>query len=227
MNLKILLLTIVAVAAAAQTPVESRPEIGPKLKQNAEALRQYSYKRRTQITIDGQPRATRVDLVRYINGQEETVPLEAPERPSGQGRGGGLRGRMIQKKKEEMKEDVARLTSLLHRYMSPGSDSMRAALEKAAISRTGPEPDADIQLTAKGVVDPSDSMTLTWSVARKRPEKIAIHAKLDGKPVDLAVNFAALPEGPFYAAHTVVSAPKHDLVVNIDTFDYERGEAGR
>lgn len=226
MNLKILFFMIAAVAASAQTPVDSRPEIGPKLKQNAVALRQYSYKRRTQITIDGRPRATRVDLVRYINGQEETVPLESPERPSGQGRG-GLRGRMIQKKKEEMKEDVQRLTGLLHRYMSSGSDSMRAALEKAAISRTGPEPDADIQLTAKGIVDPSDSMTLTWSVANKRPEKIAIHARLDGKPVDLTVDFAALPGGPFYPAHTVVSAPKHSLLVNIDTFDYVRGEAGQ
>jgi hypothetical protein len=218
MNLRIFLFMIASAAAVAQTPTDG-PGIAPKMKQNAEALHQYSYKRRTQITIKGQPRATRVDLVRYINGKEETVPLETPQRPAGQGRG-GMRGRMIQKKKEEMKEDVERLTSLLHRYISPGSDSLRAVLEKAAISRTGPQPDADIQLVSKGIVDPSDSLTLTWSVANKRPEKIAIKSKLEGKPVELTVDFAALPDGPFYPAHSVVSLPKKDLIVNIDTFDY-------
>jgi hypothetical protein len=34
------------------------------------------------------------------------------------------------------------------------------------------------------------------------------------------MDYAALPDGPFYAAHTVLSDPKKDLNVNIDTFDY-------
>ncbi|HEY1949599.1 MAG TPA: hypothetical protein VGG97_21495 [Bryobacteraceae bacterium] len=125
----------------------------------------------------------------------------------------------IESKKEEMKEEVEHLKSLLQNY-SPGSDSMRAALEKAVISRTGPEQNADVKIAAAGPMKPSDSFTLIWSVANHRPAHIEIRADVDGKPVRITTDYAALPDGPFYAAHTVLSDPKKDLNVNIDTFDY-------
>jgi hypothetical protein len=218
----ILLLALAAVAAA-QTVPGAKPAIGQKMKQNAEALKHYTYKRRTEIEVKGKSRGTRVDLVRYVDGKMETVPLETPSRPAQSSRGGGLRGRMVQKKiaskKEKMKEDVERLKSLLRSY-SPGSDSMRAVLEKAVISRTGPEPNADIKVVTTGLAKPSDSFTLIWSVTNHRPAQIEIGADLDGKPVRITVEFAALPDGTFYAAHTVVSTPKKDINITMDTFDY-------
>jgi hypothetical protein len=193
------------------------------MKQNAEALKRYSYKRRTEITVKGRSLGTRVDLVHYVDGKMETVPIEAPP-PLGQSGRGGLRGKIVEKKikkkKEEMKEDRERLENLVRGYLSPGSASMQAALEKAAISRTGPGADADIKVVATGMAKPSDSFTLIWSTAKHQPVSIDIHAELDGKPVRLAVNFAALPDGPFYAAQTIISALKKDTVINIDTFDY-------
>jgi len=116
--------------------------------------------------------------------------LETPARPAGSARGRGLRGRMIEKKiaskREEMKEDVEHLKSLLQSY-SPGSDSMRAVFEKAAISRTGPEPNADVKIVASGLVKPTDSFTLVWSVANRRPARIEIRTELEGKPVGVTV----------------------------------------
>jgi hypothetical protein len=216
------ILFMVFCAAGAQTTAEDVPAIGGRWKQNTEALRAYSHKRRVEIRVKGQVRASRVELIRYVNGEKETIPLETPSQSAGPARGGGLRGRMVQKKKAEMKEEVERLNQLLGAYISPPS-GMRDLLEKATISRTGAGPDAAIQVAAKGVVEPSDSLTLTWSVARQRPEKIEIRSTLNGKPVEAAVEFTALPEGPFYAARTVVSAPKNDLVIHIDEFDYTRG----
>src|SRR5205823_12055985 len=112
-------------------------------------------------------------------------------------------------------------------YVSPGSENMRAMLEKAKISRTGPEPDASVKIIATGVLQPADSFTLTWSVVNRRPEKLEIRTKLDGKPVSAMVEYASLPAGLFYAAHTVISAPKKDLVIDIDTFDYARSGGAR
>src|SRR6516225_8176410 len=60
-----LLLGALVTAAAAETPAEVGPGIGQKMKENAEELRQYSFKRRTEITIKGQSRGPRVDQVRY------------------------------------------------------------------------------------------------------------------------------------------------------------------
>ncbi len=115
---------------------------------------------------------------------------------------------------------MKRLTNLLHSYTSPGSDSMRKMLESAAISRTGPGPDADVKVVANGLAKPSDSFTLIWSVVNHRPAQVDIRAEMDGKPVRITVDYAGLPDGPYYAAHTVISAPKKDLVMTVDNFDY-------
>ena len=221
------LLIILCAVAVAQSSSDNAPDIGQRWKQNAETLREYSYHRRTEVRVKGQVRGSRVDLVRYVNGQKETVPLESPQHGEGGGGGrGGLRGRMVQKKKEEMKEEVERMAQLLESYLLPKS-GMREILEKATISRTGSDAGAAVQATAKGIVEPSDSLILTWSVANQRPEKIEVRTELDGKPVEAAVDFAALPQGPFYAARTIVSAPKKDLVIEMDEFEFTRGGEDR
>lgn len=230
MQRKFVLAMTVAAVSMAQTPTGGFGSgIGQKVKQNAQVLKHYTHKRRTEITLKGKSRGARVDLIRYVDGKMETVPLETPPRPAEGSRGRGLRGRIvekkIEKKKEEMKEQVARLTSLVQRF-SAGSDSMRAALEKATISRTGPGPDADVKIVATGVAKASDSFTLVWSVAHHRPAKVEIRAEADGKPVAITVEYASLPEGPFYPARTVISAPKKDLTVAIDTYDYNRSGDG-
>lgn len=213
-----------AVLATAQAPGEGGPAIGQRLKQNAEALKQYTYKRRVEVSMKGKSRGARVDQVSYVDGRMETVPLQNPGQSSGSGRGGGLRGMMKKKKmgqkKEGMKEDVERLTALFQRYMSPGDDSMRSLLEKAVISRTGPEANADIKVVATGVVSPSDSFTLLWNVANRRPAQIDIRSDLDGKPVRFTVAYASLPGGHFYPEHTLISVPNRELTIAIDQFDY-------
>lgn len=223
------MLLLAFAAAAAQTPAAAAPAIGQQMKQNEEALRQYSFKRRTQIEIKGKS-WTRTELVRTINGQKETIPLDAP-RQAEQGQAGQfgagwrghlLRGMVMKQKKEEMKQDIENLQGLLQKYLPLGSEPMRAALKKAGISRTGEGPEGGIKVVANGVVEPKDSLTLYWNVTGRRPERIEVHSQLAGKPATADVNFASLPDGPFYAARTVVSEPKKNITITIDTFDYTR-----
>ncbi|HEX4274214.1 MAG TPA: hypothetical protein VHZ74_02615 [Bryobacteraceae bacterium] len=222
MKWSIAALLVAATMGVAQIP--GAPGIGQSMKQNADELKHYSYKRRTEINVKDKSFGPRVDLVRYVDGKRETIPLEKPARPDQSGGRRGLRGKIVEKKIEEktdeMKEERERLDALLHSYLSPGSDSMRAVFEKAAISRTGPGPDADVKVVAKGIMKPSDSFTLIWSVANRRPVSIDIHAELDGKPVQLTREYAVLKDGPFYAIHTVIFMPTKNTRINIDTFDY-------
>ncbi|MBZ5603408.1 MAG: hypothetical protein LAO79_13990 [Acidobacteriia bacterium] len=215
------ILFLIATLGFAQALPEGGMGIGQKMKENAEALKQYSYKRRTTIRIKDRT-AARTDLVRYVDGKMEVAPLESPARPAGGGRG-ELRGRMAQKKiakkKEEMKKETEQLTSLVRSYLGGGAES-KGLLEKVAISRVGSGPDADIKLTASGVVSPSDSLSLVWSVAGRRPAQVEIRAAVEGKPVGVTVEYASLPQGPFYAARTTIAMPKKDLTITIDAFDY-------
>lgn len=213
-----------AMAAVAQTSPANRLGIAERMKQNGEALQHYTYKRRTEIIKKGEPRGARVDLIRYVNGHKETIPLETPERADRPPGGRGLRRKIVErkmeKKKEEMKAEMERLKGLMDSYLSPGSHAMAALLGKAQISRTGSGPDADIRLTVAGLNRPADSLTMVWSVVKRHPVKIEIRTDDSGKPVQLDIDYSTLPGGAFYPARIVISAPKKNLTLTITTFDY-------
>jgi hypothetical protein len=74
-----MILFLAAITASAQAP--NGLGIGQAMKQNAEELKHYSYKRRTEIKAKDRAFA-RVDWVRYVDGKMETIPIETPQRPS-------------------------------------------------------------------------------------------------------------------------------------------------
>ena len=217
----IALLAATSAMVAAQPVPEARPDFVQRLRQNSLELQRYSFKRRIETTVKRRTNQ-RVELVRFVDGKMETVPLGPPP-SAGPAPGRGLRGMIvgkeIEKKKEEMKEAAEHLRNLVGQY-GPGSDAMHRALAKAVISRSGSGQDADIRVDLKGVIQPADSYTLLWSVTKHRPVRVEIHAELDKKPVQVTMDYGSLPEGPFYPVHTVLSAPAKELTVVVDTFDY-------
>jgi hypothetical protein len=220
----LLLALAVATGAPAQVSSTNRLDIGQKMKQNAISLTHYTYKRRTEVVLKGQPRGARVDLVRYVDGHKETIPLETPARTEPSRRGRGLRGKLvekkIEKKKEKMRAEIERLRGVMNGYLSPDSDSMRSILRKAEISKNGSGPDAQIRLTAVGLKQPSDSFTMVWSRATGQPVSIEIRAAAEGKPVQHSVNYSTLPDGTFFPAKTVISSSKKNVLLTITRFDY-------
>lgn len=221
-----ILMLVFAIDAVAQTSPANRLDIAQRMKRNGEILEHYSYKRRTEVVVNGQPRGARVDLVRYVNGTKETISLETPQRTEQPGGARGLRGKLaqrkVEKKKEEMRAEMEQLKNAVTSYLSPDSDSMRAVLQNATISRTGSGPDAEIKLTASGMKDPSDSFTMIWSTAKHQPVSIEVRTESDGKPVQFTDNYATLPDGAFYTATTVISAPKTNIGLTITNYDYVR-----
>ena len=217
------LLAAFASLLAAQEPQPAGINFRQRLGQNADALKHYSYKRRTTIVVKGQQRGSRLDLVRYVDGKKETVALETPPRRAAPARR-GLRGKIIEnkieKKKQEMNEELQQLRDMMAQYRDPGSDSMRKLFENAAVSRAGSGADAEVHIVAHGLSKPSDSFTLVWSVANRRPDNVEIKGEFKGKPVSIRTKYAALPDGPFYPAQTVIALPGKGLTINIDQFDY-------
>lgn len=213
-----------AIDAAAQTSPANRLDIAQRMKRNGEILEHYSYKRRTEVVVNGQPRGARVDLVRYINGRKETIPLQTPQRAEPPAGARGLRGKLaqrkIEKKKEEMRTELERLKDAMNDYLSPDSSSLRDILRNATISRTGSGSDAEVKLAAAGMKHPSDSFTMVWSTVKRQPVSVEIRTESDGKPLQFTINYSTLPNGAFYPATTVISAPKKNIALTITNYDY-------
>src|SRR5215472_15635614 len=98
---------------------------------NKQRLMQYQWVETTQLTLKGEQKPERVYQCSYVNGQVQKVPLGAP--PQQQDKR-GLRGRVIEKKTDEMKAYMQQVQSLLSLYVPPNPQLMQQAFQKKDVS---------------------------------------------------------------------------------------------
>jgi len=194
-----LMLTLVGPGLAAQNPdLQQRvADLKESTAKNKEELKQYAWLERVTVSLKGQERKQERFQVRLgADGKPLKTPLDAPAATQDSaGRGGRLRERVVEKKKEEFKEYADQMKALAERYIPPDKDAIQDAYSKGNISI---EPISDapnrVKLVIQNYIKPHDSMTLVIDKAEKRLTSISIVTYLDD-PSDimkLTVQFGRL-----------------------------------
>jgi len=120
----------------------------------------------------------------------------------------GLRGKIIEKKKGEMKDEVASAAALLRGYVPPSPDLIKGvvAANNASLTTVGP---GAVALLFRNYLKPGHSMTLTFESQVEKLQKVYVTTYLDDsiKPVTLEVDMQSLPDGTSYPAVEVLSLP--------------------
>ena len=220
------LMTILGVAACAASLGVQSPEMaamaqqfGATAKQNAAALKAYSWKMQVQVVLKGDPKAPKVFLMRFSPDgtlQKTSLTAEQPKQPPQR----GLKGRVIEKKTAEMTEYAADLAELCKDYLAPSPALLQAFFAKV---QTQPAPGGWVQLYANDVIAPGDRLTYEIDPKTQALHRVLFTATLDKDPVDGTVEIAALPNGgPTYAAKTTVNAPAKKLSAIIQNSEYTR-----
>ena len=194
---------------------------------NKEELKQYTWLERVTVSLKGQERKQERFQVRLgPDGKPVKTPLDAPAATQDSaGRGGRLRERVVEKKKEEFKEYAAQMKALAERYIPPDKDAIQDAYSKGNISI---EPIAEtpdrVKLVIQNYVKPHDSMTLIVDKAEKRLASISIVTYMDD-PSDimkLTVQFGRLPDGPNHVDNATMEGVSKQLTVATQNSDYHK-----
>ena len=184
-------------------------------KQNAQALRQYTWKSRTEIRKDGDVKSTKLFMTRYAaDGTQVQVLLEED---SARLPKFGLRGMIARKKKEEAGKLIEALQKLAKSYGELSPAKMQEFMSKATVS---PEQTL-LRLEATDVLQPNDSMVIWLDASTRRQRRIEINSTYDAKPVRIVSEFKDLPAGPTYMARSVVDYSREDLTLTVDNFDHQ------
>jgi hypothetical protein len=135
-----------------------------------------------------------------------------------------MKQRIIEKKKEEMKDYMGQVKTLLAQYVPPNPQKMQQALQagKASIS---PSPDsATTSIVFKDYSLPGDQMTLTFNTAAKKITALNVKTYMDNPQdaVTLAANFASLPDSTNYVQQSVLDATAKKLVVTTTSSNYQK-----
>lgn len=185
-------------------------------KQNAHALRQYTWKSRIEVRKDGDVKSTKLFMARYAaDGTPVQVLLEED---SARLPKFGLRGMIAKKRKEEAGKLIEALQKLAKSYGELPPAKMQELMSKATVTLE----QNTLRLEATDVLQPNDSMTIWLDANTRRQRRIEINSSYEAKPVRMVSEFKDLPGGPTYMARSVVDYPREELTLTVENFDYQQ-----
>jgi hypothetical protein len=189
--------------------------------QNQQALRSYGWIEKVELSLKGEVKNTTVNSCRY--GPDGKVQKTAVVEPPPPEKKRGLRGKVIEKKKGEMKAELEAATALVHQYVPPDPGMMQVVMNAgtASLAQAGP---GVLVLTLPGYVKPGDSLALTFDAAVKSLRQIDVATYLDSResPVTLRVALQSLPDGLRYPGSVVLGMPASKIEVRITNSNYQK-----
>ena len=188
---------------------------------NAQALRSYTWLEKTELSLKGEVKNTKVDSCRYgPDGKVQKTPVVTPPPPQ---KKRGLRGKMVAKKTGEMKEELESAVALVQRYVPPSPDMMQVVMNAgtASLSQAGP---GALTLTFPGYAKAGDALKLTFdsAVTALRQVNVATWLEKPDEPVTLSVTMQSLPDGLNYPGSIVLSIPSSKIEVRITKSNYQK-----
>jgi hypothetical protein len=225
------------VAAAAPLGAASAP-IASFIKAqeaNRAALRDYTWKSRTELTIDGESRQVRLDQVRYDldgmlqrtriggSGAEQTPApgLAGVFAPRAIGVAGAIRQRAAARKARDIRALTEDLQALASSYTHVSPDRLQA-FTRSATTRPGAGADAGLVLLhGTGVLQAHDAMSIWIEPAAGSLRRVEIVTSLEGRPARIVAEFRTLPNGLTYQARTTLRYPHDGLVITVEQFDHQ------
>ena len=221
----VLAVAVLGLAAARPVGAQDLQEKLAAAKQNAaqnqQALRSYGWIEKVELSLKGEVKNTTINSCRY--GPDGKVQKTAVVEPPPPEKKRGLRGKVIEKKKGEMKAELEAATALVHQYVPPDPGMMQVVMNAgtASLAQAGP---GVLVLTFPGYVKPGDSLALTFDTAVKSLRQIDVATYLDSpqNPVTLHVALQSLPDGPRYPGSVVLGMPASQIEVRITNSNYQK-----
>jgi hypothetical protein len=200
------------------------------LQQGMALARTYEWVETTIISLKGEEKARKQNRCYYgADGKVQKVSLDAApaaeqEKGGRAGRRGGgkIKEKVVENKKDDMKEYMERAAALIHSYVPPAPEKIQAAKDAKRVAMN-PQAGGKAQIVVSQYLLPGDSLTLDLDVASSRLLGLGVNSYLDkaDDAVTLAVKMTTLPDGALYAAQTTLEAKAKNITVVIQNSGYK------
>jgi hypothetical protein len=190
-------------------------------------IRQYEWIETTIISLKGEEKARKQNRCYYgADGTVQKAPVgDAPAAEPAQSGGGGSRGRrggrmkekIVENKKEEMQDYMQSAVKLIQGYVPPDPAKIQAAKDAGRVTVT-PQAGGPVRVAIAQYLQPGDSLTVDLDAAASRLLGLSVKSYVDtpDDPVTLDVKMATLPDGALYAAQSSLDASAKKIRVVIE-----------
>ena len=222
-------IVIAALRSQAQVPEAAAERLAAfkeALALSQEQLRQYEWIETTIVSFKGEERSRKQLRCYYgADGTLQKLPIASgsvPPEAGGRQRGGRLRQRIVENKKEDLQEYMERASSLIHRYVPPTPDNLEASKAAGKLAIRPAAGGGQVGLDFWDYLKAGDRLSLELDPAENRLIALSVGSYMDGPEdaVKLDVQFGRLPDGTTYAARSTLDAPAKSVRVVVQNAGY-------
>ena len=217
-----LLLLVLAISPTGLRAQDKVAALTQSLAANQKQLRQYMWVETTVVSMKGEEKSRVQKQCLYgPDGKIQKQQLSAP--PPQQPAPGGLKGKAVANKKEEITATMKQAVALVQSYVPPDSQRIQAtkAAGNLAVNPLGPD---SVRLDLRNYSKSGDTFSLGLDTARNALQTISVKSYLasEKEAVTLEVTFARLRDGLSYPGTVVLSVPEEKIQVVIQNSNYQR-----
>jgi hypothetical protein len=211
----------VEIDQASATPQERVAALKLSMQESQAKLRQYEWIETTIISLKGEEKARTQKRSYYgADGKLQKVPIGSPAPAPQQADGGGRRGRVkakvVENKKDDMKEYMERAAALVQQYVPPQPSDIQRAKDAGKVTVT-PGGAGLVRLEFSDYLKPGDRLSVDVDAAANQLRGLTVASYLDqaDDAVALAVQLGTLSDGTSYTAQTTLDAAAKNIRVVI------------
>jgi len=209
---------------ASPTPQERVAALKQSMQESQTRIRQYEWIETTIISLKGEEKGRTQKRCYYgADGKLQKVPIDNPapaQQPAASGgrggRGGRLKTKIVENKKDEMKEYMERAAALVQQYVPPQPADIQRARDAGTVT-ANPDGAGHVRLEFPDYLKPGDRLSVDVDAAANRLLGLTVGSYLDQRDdaVVLAVQLGALADGTSYTAQTTLDAAAKNIRVVI------------
>ncbi len=173
--------------------------------ENKAKLQKYTWLQTTTVSVKDETKKEQQQQCQYgPDGKVVKTPVGPPPPPPQQAR--GLKGKIVTKKIDEMKDYLDRTKTLISHYVPPDPEKMQDEVKAGKVSVTPSGGIATIVFT--DYYKPGDKVTFSFDTAAKKLRSYNVNTYLDDPVKDVVTmtnQFASLPDGTTYLQQTVLN----------------------
>ena len=187
--------------------------------QSQQKLKTFEWIETTTVTFKGEVKSQKQNRCYYgADGNLQKVPVSATPPPA---KKRGLRGKIVENKKEELTEYMQQAVNLVKLYVPPMTDQIQQSV-KSGNASIHVIPPGRAQVEFRSYVQPGDNLSITIEANTNRVlgMQVSTYLEVPNDRVSLDVRFGTLNDGTIYTTDVTLNAPGKNLGVKVQNTGY-------
>ena len=196
--------------------------IKANLSKSSQNLKAYQWTETQVVNLKGEDKSFKQSNCAYgADGKVVKTPVTAPAEDKGKR---GVRGKIIENKKEEMGEYMQSAVALVKSYIPPDPAKIQAAKDAGKVSMTVLEPGKRVRIDVKDYEKPGDNLGIEVDTASNQILGMSVASYLTdvNDAVALDVKMATLADGTGYPEKIVLDGTAQKIKVTVSNSDYKK-----